>query len=190
MLIWTCLYILLDLGASNLCVFFLRPRPTEGYCFSFCFAKSRAESSLLKEHVDAQAKELSQWKQQVEELEEKERVAKENVSLPSLYVSLTCNAVSGIGRLLLYMLDWENALVIVLSWCQFIFLCLCCNLGWRAYAGHCCCWRRNQKVESSSSAGSCSWEICWTRISVTGMLHAFLNPSSSCISIFNKLYLW
>lgn len=55
--------------------------------------------------MDAQAKELSQWKQQVEELEEKERVAKENVSLPSLYVSLTCNAVSGIGRLLLYMLD-------------------------------------------------------------------------------------
>lgn len=60
---------------------FLRPRPTESYCFSFCFAKLRAESSLLKEHVEAQAKELSHWKQQVEELEEKERVAKENVSI-------------------------------------------------------------------------------------------------------------
>ncbi|KAI3733463.1 hypothetical protein L6452_12906 [Arctium lappa] len=39
----------------------------------------RAESSLLKEHAEAQAKELLQRKQQVEELEEKERVANENV---------------------------------------------------------------------------------------------------------------
>ncbi|KAI3467615.1 hypothetical protein Pfo_024278 [Paulownia fortunei] len=39
----------------------------------------RAESNLYKEGVDAQAKELNQWKQRVEELEEKERVANENV---------------------------------------------------------------------------------------------------------------
>ncbi|KAA8533228.1 hypothetical protein F0562_033239 [Nyssa sinensis] len=39
----------------------------------------RAETSLLKEHVEAQAKELSHRKQRVEELEEKERVANENV---------------------------------------------------------------------------------------------------------------
>ncbi|KAJ0544866.1 hypothetical protein HanIR_Chr08g0343261 [Helianthus annuus] len=39
----------------------------------------RAESSLLKERVEAQAKELLQSKQKLEELEEKERVANENV---------------------------------------------------------------------------------------------------------------
>ncbi|KAL0421470.1 UNVERIFIED_CONTAM: hypothetical protein Slati_3169900 [Sesamum latifolium] len=39
----------------------------------------RAESNLYKERVDAQTKELNQWKQRVEELEEKERVANENV---------------------------------------------------------------------------------------------------------------
>ncbi|XP_075495278.1 uncharacterized protein At3g49055-like [Primulina tabacum] len=39
----------------------------------------RKESSLYKEHVDAQAKELNEWRHRVEELEEKERVANENV---------------------------------------------------------------------------------------------------------------
>jgi len=39
----------------------------------------RAESSLLKEHLEAQAKELSQRKLRIEELEEKERQANENV---------------------------------------------------------------------------------------------------------------
>ncbi|GJS38209.1 myosin heavy chain, striated muscle-like protein [Tanacetum coccineum] len=39
----------------------------------------RAESVSLKEHADAQFKELLQRKQQVEELQEKERVANENV---------------------------------------------------------------------------------------------------------------
>ncbi|GER25362.1 paramyosin [Striga asiatica] len=39
----------------------------------------RAELNLYKEHADAQAKELSQCKLQLEELEEKERVANENV---------------------------------------------------------------------------------------------------------------
>ncbi|KAL0385448.1 UNVERIFIED_CONTAM: hypothetical protein Sradi_2939100 [Sesamum radiatum] len=39
----------------------------------------RAESNLYKERVDAQTKELNQWKRRVEELEEKERVANENV---------------------------------------------------------------------------------------------------------------
>lgn len=40
----------------------------------------RAESDLLKEHVEAQAKELSRRMKQIEELEEKERVANESVS--------------------------------------------------------------------------------------------------------------
>lgn len=39
----------------------------------------RAESSLLKEHVEAQAKELNHRMRQVEELEEKERVANESI---------------------------------------------------------------------------------------------------------------
>ncbi|KAL6569165.1 hypothetical protein OROHE_003446 [Orobanche hederae] len=38
-----------------------------------------SESNLHKERVDAQARELNHWKKQVEELEEKERVANENV---------------------------------------------------------------------------------------------------------------
>ncbi|KAJ0077331.1 hypothetical protein Patl1_36178 [Pistacia atlantica] len=39
----------------------------------------RAESNLLKEHVESQAKELSHRMRRIEELEEKERVANENV---------------------------------------------------------------------------------------------------------------
>lgn len=39
----------------------------------------RAESSILKEQVEAQTKELNHWRQRVDELEEKERVANENV---------------------------------------------------------------------------------------------------------------
>ncbi|GMP57817.1 hypothetical protein CsSME_00021736 [Camellia sinensis var. sinensis] len=39
----------------------------------------RAETSLLKEHVEAQTKELNNRKQHVEELKEKERVSNENV---------------------------------------------------------------------------------------------------------------
>ncbi|KAG4208448.1 hypothetical protein ERO13_A03G132500v2 [Gossypium hirsutum] len=39
----------------------------------------RAESSVLKEHVEAQAKELNQRMHRIEELEEKERVANESV---------------------------------------------------------------------------------------------------------------
>ncbi|WOH16599.1 hypothetical protein DCAR_0936157 [Daucus carota subsp. sativus] len=39
----------------------------------------RAEADLLRQHVEAQAKELNQRKQKLEELEEKERVANENV---------------------------------------------------------------------------------------------------------------
>lgn len=49
--------------------------------YHFALLNQRAESSLLKEHVETQVKELSQWKQRVEELEEKERVANENVML-------------------------------------------------------------------------------------------------------------
>lgn len=40
----------------------------------------RAESSLLKEHIEAQSKELSHRMHRIEKLEEKERVANENVS--------------------------------------------------------------------------------------------------------------
>ncbi|KAK6242183.1 hypothetical protein QQP08_005865 [Theobroma cacao] len=39
----------------------------------------RAESSVLKEHVEAQAKEINQRMRRIEELEEKERVANESV---------------------------------------------------------------------------------------------------------------
>ncbi|XP_021746490.1 uncharacterized protein At3g49055-like [Chenopodium quinoa] len=39
----------------------------------------RAESSLLKEHLETQSKELSQRKHRIEELEEKERQANENI---------------------------------------------------------------------------------------------------------------
>ncbi|CDP13251.1 unnamed protein product [Coffea canephora] len=39
----------------------------------------RAESNLLKEQVESQTKELNHWKQRVDELEEKERVANSNV---------------------------------------------------------------------------------------------------------------
>ncbi|GAB4829270.1 hypothetical protein Ancab_018937 [Ancistrocladus abbreviatus] len=41
--------------------------------------KLRAESSLLEEHLEVQTKELSQRKQHIEELEEKERAANESV---------------------------------------------------------------------------------------------------------------
>lgn len=51
----------------------------------FNFAKLRAESNAYKERLDAEAKELIQWKQRVEELEEKERVANENVGSTSVY---------------------------------------------------------------------------------------------------------
>ncbi|KAL8157005.1 hypothetical protein AgCh_001927 [Apium graveolens] len=44
-----------------------------------------AEANLLKQHVEAQAKELVQRKQKLEELEEKERVANDNVTC--LYIS-------------------------------------------------------------------------------------------------------
>ncbi|XP_074343121.1 uncharacterized protein LOC141680945 [Apium graveolens] len=40
--------------------------------------KQRAETCLLKQHVEAQAKELIQWKQNAKEIEEKEKVANEN----------------------------------------------------------------------------------------------------------------
>ncbi|CAK9176001.1 unnamed protein product [Ilex paraguariensis] len=53
--------------------------PSLWFGFACYFPELRAESSLLKEHVEAQVKELNQWKQRVEELEEKERVANENV---------------------------------------------------------------------------------------------------------------
>ncbi|KAL3726392.1 hypothetical protein ACJRO7_031306 [Eucalyptus globulus] len=39
----------------------------------------RAESNILKEHIEAQAKELNLRKHQIEELEEKERVANESI---------------------------------------------------------------------------------------------------------------
>lgn len=45
----------------------------------YCFSVLRAESSLLKDHIEAQAKELEHRMRQIEELEEKERVANESV---------------------------------------------------------------------------------------------------------------
>ncbi|XVF02591.1 hypothetical protein REPUB_Repub04eG0187800 [Reevesia pubescens] len=47
----------------------------------------RAESSVLKEHVDAQAKELNHRMHRIKELEEKERVANESVSYISFFDS-------------------------------------------------------------------------------------------------------
>lgn len=44
------------------------------------FTELRAEANLLRQHVEAQAKELIQRKQKLEELEEKERVANDNVT--------------------------------------------------------------------------------------------------------------
>lgn len=41
----------------------------------------RAELSLLKQHIEAQAKELSHRMRRIEELEDKERVANESVRL-------------------------------------------------------------------------------------------------------------
>lgn len=46
----------------------------------YCFAGLRAESILLKEHMETQAKELNHRQRRIEELEEKERMANENVS--------------------------------------------------------------------------------------------------------------
>lgn len=44
-----------------------------------CFTVLRAELSLLKQHVEAQAKELDHRMHKIEELEEKERLANESV---------------------------------------------------------------------------------------------------------------
>ena len=49
--------------------------------FVFYFTKLRQETNLLRQQYDAQAQEHIQRKQDVEELEEKEKTAKENVSL-------------------------------------------------------------------------------------------------------------
>lgn len=43
------------------------------------FSGERAECSLLKSRLDAQAKEISQLKHHIKQLEEKERSANENV---------------------------------------------------------------------------------------------------------------
>lgn len=52
------------------------------YCnWHTALPESRAESSMLKEQVEAQTKELKHWRERVDELEEKERVANENVGL-------------------------------------------------------------------------------------------------------------
>lgn len=52
----------------------------------YCFAGLRAESSLLKEHMEAQAKELNHRQRRIEELEEKERVANESVSFIFIFI--------------------------------------------------------------------------------------------------------
>lgn len=60
------------------CVYATHP---DWYYFGyiFCFSTLRAESSLLKAHVEAQAKELENRMHRIMELEEKERIANENV---------------------------------------------------------------------------------------------------------------
>lgn len=55
-------------------------------CYMYCFAGLRAESSLLKEHMEAQAKELNHRQRRIEELEEKERVANESVSFIFIFI--------------------------------------------------------------------------------------------------------
>lgn len=52
----------------------------------------RAESILLKQHVEAQDKELTERMRRIEELQEKERVANENVN--DLGVIIDCCFVS------------------------------------------------------------------------------------------------
>lgn len=55
---------------------------------NFFLLLNRAEANLLRQHVEAQAKELIQRKQKLEELEEKERVANDNVTC--LYIFYKC----------------------------------------------------------------------------------------------------
>lgn len=45
------------------------------------FDEFREETCLLKQLVEAQAKELIEWKLNIKEIEEKERVANENVKI-------------------------------------------------------------------------------------------------------------
>lgn len=49
------------------------------FCYFIWFSMLRAKSNLLKEHVEAQAKELENRTNRIMELEEKERVANESV---------------------------------------------------------------------------------------------------------------
>lgn len=66
----------------------------------------RQETSLLRQQAEAQAKDLVQRKQKVEELEEKEKTANENVTL-SLHKSLYCFFNVFISTMLhLYLLFW------------------------------------------------------------------------------------
>lgn len=51
----------------------------------YYFTELRAEANLLRQHVEAQAKELIQRKRKLEELEEKDRVANENVTCLYIY---------------------------------------------------------------------------------------------------------
>lgn len=64
-------YILAVSSCADFIIFFV----------AYCLTTLRAELSLLKQHIEAQAKELDHRMHRVEELEEKERVANENVSV-------------------------------------------------------------------------------------------------------------
>ena len=55
------------------------------FFFAYCLTALRAELSLLKQHIEAQVKELDHRMHRIEELEEKERVANENVSSNLFY---------------------------------------------------------------------------------------------------------
>lgn len=58
------------------------------FFFAYCLTALRAELSLLKQHIEAQTKELDHRMHRIEELEEKERVANENVSLIKFALNL------------------------------------------------------------------------------------------------------
>ena len=130
--------------------------------FAFSIVALRAESSLLKEHLETQSKELSLRKLRIEELEEKERQANENVNFWLVFVITH-----------LIIMDWSNLLIL-----EDIEVIVCITshpltyhgLDWRAYDRYCCCWRGNHKMESGSGARSCSWKSGGAGISCSGML--------------------
>lgn len=71
----------------------------------FYLTEPRRETSLLKQQAEAQAEELIRKKQKVEELEEKEKTANENVTI-SLHLSLYCLVNASISEMLHYIFSF------------------------------------------------------------------------------------